>query len=358
MTIPGRKIMHHSPKVNNGKSLLALDIGGGTQDLLVWTEGESLENALQCVLPSPTVMVARKINQATQDQTAIFLTGPLMGGGASSQAIRNHLEAGLLVYAQARSALTIRDNLDQVARMGVRFTEAAPPEAVSIFLADIQEKALRGLFESFGLVLPEERLVAVQDHGFSPRESNRRFRFQHWEAFLNSKEPLETLLYQNIPEHLTRMRAVQESWPRAQVMDTGAAAILGALEDEHVNDLNSPNLLIVNIGNEHTLAAWLVEGQIRGIYEHHTFFLNREKLLNTLRGFISGRLTNDQVLQDRGHGCLNTFPLDSPFPPLIVTGPKREMLAQAGGLMAAPYGNMMLSGCFGLRRAFRFSNPV
>ncbi|MBI5607189.1 MAG: hypothetical protein HY879_27980, partial [Deltaproteobacteria bacterium] len=51
--------MNHSPKSTiNGQSLLALDIGGGTQDLLVWDEGQPMENALQCVLPSPTVMVA------------------------------------------------------------------------------------------------------------------------------------------------------------------------------------------------------------------------------------------------------------------------------------------------------------
>ena len=48
--------------------ILALDIGGGTQDLLVWNEGEPPENALQCILPSPTVMIARKINQATRDR--------------------------------------------------------------------------------------------------------------------------------------------------------------------------------------------------------------------------------------------------------------------------------------------------
>lgn len=350
--------MHHSPKLTDGKSIVALDIGGGTQDLLFWTEGEPNENAVQCVLPSPTVMVARKIKQATHEQKAIFLIGSLMGGGASSQAIRNHLKAGLPVYAQPKTALTLHDNLEYVAQMGVRITEAAPPEAVEIYMADIQEKALIALFESFGLVLPEVRLVAVQDHGFSPKESNRRFRFRQWEEFLNSQKPLETLLYRTIPPYLTRMKAVQEIWPQALVMDTGAAAILGAQEDDRVMRLESPNLLIVNVGNEHTLAAWRVEGRIRGIYEHHSFFLNQEKLLNDLRQFIRGLLTNDQVLKDRGHGCFNTSPLDLPFPPLIVTGPKRAMLIQTQAYMAAPYGNMMLSGCFGLLRAFRFSKSA
>lgn len=346
--------MNHSPKVNiNGKSILALDIGGGTQDLLVWTEGQPMENALQCVLPSPTVMVARKIRQAAQDQKAVFLTGHLMGGGASSGAIRHHLKSGLKVYAQPHTALTIRDNLEQVTQMGVRITEEAPPGAVPIFMADIQEKALSTFFEAFGMVLPEDRLVAVQDHGFSPQKSNRRFRFEQWEAFLNTGKPLETLLYRHIPKHLTRMKVVQEIWPQAQVMDTGAAAVLGALEDEEVKKLESPSLLIVNVGNEHTLAAWIVEDRIRGIFEHHTFFLNQEKLMLDLQNFVSGQLINEQVLQDMGHGCLNSAPRVDASYPIIVTGPRRTMLSRNQALMAAPFGNMMLSGCFGLLRAFR-----
>lgn len=350
--------MHHSPKINNGQSILTLDIGGGTQDLMVWTEGEPLGNALQCVLPSPTIMIARKINQATQDRKAIYLTGHLMGGGASSQAVRDHLKAGLPVYAQPQAALTIRDDLDQVAQMGIQITDSVMAEAVRFEMGDIQETALSMLFESFGLVLPEVRLVAVQDHGYSPRESNRRFRFKHWENFLASGKPLETLLYRIIPSYLTRMKAVQEIWPQALVMDTGAAAILGALEDEKVKKLNSHRLLIVNIGNEHTLAAWMVEGRLVGVFEHHTFFLNKEKLMTDLEGFVSGRLTNEQVLLDSGHGSLNFSPWEGQFPTLIVTGPQRGLLALTPAIMAAPYGNMMLSGCFGLLRAFRFSNPA
>jgi uncharacterized protein (DUF1786 family) len=350
--------MHQSSILKNKKSILALDIGGGTQDLLIWTEGESLEKALQCVLPSPTIMTARKINQATLSRKAIFLTGHLMGGGASSQAVRDHLKTGLPVYAHSQAALTLRDDLDQVARMGVRITDSAPDEAVKIEMGDIQEAALTRLFESFGLVLPETRLVAVQDHGFEPQDSNRQFRFQHWEEFINSQRPLETLLYSTIPSYLTRMKAVQETWPQAQVMDTGAAAILGAMEDEQVKKMISPNTLIVNIGNEHTLAAWIMEGRLRGIFEHHTFFLNKEKLMTDLEKFIDGRLTNEQVFQDGGHGCLNFAPREDRYPPLIVTGPRRRLLADAPVIMAAPFGNMMLSGCFGLLRAFRFSNPA
>jgi uncharacterized protein (DUF1786 family) len=298
-------------------------------------------------------MIARKISQATLNRKPVFLTGRLMGGGASSQAVRDHLQAGHPLYAHPAAALTIRDDLIQVAQMGIQITDSAPTGAVAIALGDIQEAALNGLFESFGLVLPDLRLVAVQDHGFAPQESNRRFRFKQWEDFLASGKPLEALLYQDIPAHLTRMKAVQETWPQALVMDTGAAAILGALEDEQLTKMDSPNILIVNIGNEHTLGAWLVEGRLAGIWEHHTFFLSREKLLKDLGGFVAGILTNEEVLEDQGHGCLNNAPWDGRFPPLIVTGPRRGLLASAPVHMAAPFGNMMLSGCFGLLRAFR-----
>jgi uncharacterized protein (DUF1786 family) len=346
-----------SQKAHNPESILALDIGGGTQDLLVWDKGEPLENALQCVLPSPTVMVARRIIRAARNGQPVYLTGTVMGGGPSSRAARDHLKAGLTVYAQAKPAMTIQDNLDYVTQMGVRLTESPPTESVSIFMADIQERALSTLFEAFEMTLPEHRLVAVQDHGFSPKESNRRFRFRQWEAFLESGRPIENLLYRHIPGHLTRMQAVQEIWPTALVMDTGAAAILGALEDAKVKGLVSAPFLIVNIGNEHTLAAWWVEGRVQGIYEHHTGLLNREKLLAQLRDFITGRLTNDQILEDMGHGCLNKNPSGSPSLPMVVTGPRRAMLDQGSVVMAAPYGNMMLSGCFGLLRAFRYTDP-
>jgi hypothetical protein len=41
--------------------------------------------------------------------------------------------------------------------------------------------------------------------------------------------------------------------------------------------------------------------------------------------------------------------------PLIVTGPRRELLAgsELPAEFAAPHGDMMLTGCFGLLRALR-----
>ena len=185
-------------------------------------------------------------------------------------------------------------------------------------------------------------------------ESNRKFRFNHWRAFLEKGQPLESLLLREVPPYLTRMRAVRETWPQALVMDTGAAAILGALEHEGWQDRPPAQCLAVNIGNEHTLAAWLVEGALKGVYEHHTFFLDREKLLAYLEDFVLGRMSNEQVFGDKGHGCLNLAPANVFPSTLLATGPRRALLAGTRAVMAAPHGNMMLSGCFGLLRAFRF----
>ncbi|MBI5583287.1 MAG: DUF1786 domain-containing protein [Deltaproteobacteria bacterium] len=344
--------MNNNPDFENSWEVLALDIGGGTQDLLLWSPNRSMENSVQCVLPSPTVMVARRIAEATRQSRPIFLSGSLMGGGASSQAIRRHLKSGLPVYAEPGPAMTLHDNLEYILEAGVILTETAPAEAVKIHLSDIQEEALTALLESFELSRPGHYLVAVQDHGYSPVESNRKFRFQHWERFLQGRKPLETLLYREVPDYLTRMRALQGTWPQARVMDTGAAAILGALEDDR-NPGRAEELLVVNIGNEHTLGAWLVEGALKGIYEHHTTLLDREKLLDHLDRFVAGAISNEAVYADRGHGCLNTAPRTGRLPRLLVTGPRRHLLAGTRAEMAAPYGNMMLSGCFGLLRAYR-----
>ncbi|RLI73208.1 hypothetical protein DRO97_07885, partial [Archaeoglobales archaeon] len=61
-------------------AVFTLDVGTGTQDFLLYS-GENIRNNLKMVLPSPTKIVARKINNATKQRKDIFLTGYTMGGG-------------------------------------------------------------------------------------------------------------------------------------------------------------------------------------------------------------------------------------------------------------------------------------
>ena len=63
--------------------ILAIDVGSGTQDILLYEAGKPMENCVQMVLPSPTRLAAQKIGAATALKKSIFLSGNTMGGGPS-----------------------------------------------------------------------------------------------------------------------------------------------------------------------------------------------------------------------------------------------------------------------------------
>jgi uncharacterized protein (DUF1786 family) len=113
-------------------------------------------------------------------------------------------------------------------------------------------------------------------------------------------------------------------------------------------------LMVVNLGNAHAFAA-LVRGEhLWGIYEHHTGLLNRVKLFDHLGRFQAGELTNEEVFADQGHGCAYApdYPKSKPFAFTVITGPRRHLARGWPGVFAAPLGDQMLSGCFGLLQAY------
>ncbi len=333
--------------------LLAMDIGGGTQDILLWDPAETVENAVKLVVPSPTRIIARRIEALTQAGRDIFLTGRLMGGGAVTQAVRRHLAAGLKVYAQPDPARTLHDDLEKPAAWGVRLVPEQPPGTSAVVLGDIDLPACQRALAEFGVDLPRHFAVAVQDHGFSPQASNRRHRFRHWEEFLARGGELWRLAYLHPPADFTRMLAVQEALPGALLMDTCAAGVWGALLDERVQERRQDGFVVINIGNEHTFAVLVRQGLVYGIYEHHTGLLSPAKLADHIRRFQVGQLSNEEIFSDLGHGCLvgPRFAEGRPFTTLVLTGPQRRLGRDLKAIHAAPYGDMMLTGCFGLAAA-------
>ncbi len=335
-------------------SIMALDVGGGTQDLFIWEPGQTVENAVKMVLPAPTQILARRLGRLTAAGRPIFLQGRVMGGGALTTAVRRHLARGLPVYATREAALTLSDRLEQLTAWGVALTETPPGEAAAVTLGDLDLEGLRGLLAAFEVPFPGHFAVAVQDHGFAPQESNRRFRFRFWENFLHQGGELRNLAFRQPPAFFTRMLSVAETLPGALLMDTCAAGVRGALLDPQAREHLAAGLLVVNLGNAHTFAALVKEDRLWGIYEHHTGLLDQGKLFDQLTRFQAGALTNDEVFADQGHGCAYApdYPSAAPFSFTVITGPRRRLAQGWPGVFAAPLGDMMLTGCFGLVAAF------
>jgi uncharacterized protein (DUF1786 family) len=337
------------------QNILAMDVGSGTQDILLYEEGKAMENCVQMVLPSPTRLMAQKITAATALKKSIFLSGNTMGGGPCSWAAGEHLRAGLKVYATETAALTFSDNLEEVRRQGIRVTNRPPRGAIKIPLRDVDLPALRRALRPFQVRLPEAFAVAVQDHGFNPRGSNRRFRFQYWENFLESGGNLSALIYRRPPPYMTRMLAVQKDAPGAWVMDTCAAAVWGILCDPQAAAKREEGIVALNLGNQHTMGALIRGNRVWGIFEHHTGRMTRDKLRGIVERFPRKAVSNEEIFQDQGHGCAfhPQYSRGKGFRFVAVTGPRRSLVEGLRYYPAAPYGNMMLAGCFGLVAALK-----
>src|SRR6202171_4348262 len=281
--------------------LLTIDVGTGTQDILVVEAGSVIENSVQLIMPSPTALLAERVKQATQDRVDLVLTGVTMGGGPDHWAVEAHLRAGLQVYATPDAARTFDDDLDRVAATGIRIVDSpvATNEARRLELRDFYLAELMEALRAFGVSTVFDAVaVAVFDHGAAPPGvSDRRFRFDYLREQVERGVGLEGFgfLAAEIPPRMTRMQAVASNWSGPEplfLMDTGPAAILGALEDGVV--ATSDPVPGVNVGNFHTIAALLQGRRIAGLFEHHTGELTRSKLEQYLDALATGSLSHDQ----------------------------------------------------------------
>lgn len=342
--------------------VLAIDVGTGTQDIFLHGFSKDIENSPKFVLPSPTVIVAEKIKRATLDNKSIFLTGSTMGGGPSTMAIKKHLRAGLQVFATPTAAKTVDDDLDEVSSMGIQILPTDPPESSEkINTTDCYVLEIIETLRKFGINIDTlDIAIAVQDHGDAPKGmSDRKFRFEHLQKVLTHGDFLTQAYFENeVPEYFTRMKAAASDLSKMPqinsilVMDTGTAAVLGALEDKKVSQQKSK--IIVNVGNGHTLGVSLHDKQVVGVFEHHTGSLDIDKLDGFIRDLAKGKLTNEDVFNDGGHGAFVKQGLSEDYI-LAVTGPRRNLLSNSSlnPYFAVPNGDMMLSGCFGLVKALK-----
>ena len=136
------------------------------------------------VLPSQTQLVAAKVRAATAAGRPIHLQGTVMGGGASTDAMKDHLAAGLPLSATAEAGRTIHNDLDKVLALGVDIRQDPPPGAVVIETGDVDLAAFEAALAPFGVSVPERVAVAVQDHGYRPGAGNNEVRFEYLQGLL------------------------------------------------------------------------------------------------------------------------------------------------------------------------------
>jgi uncharacterized protein (DUF1786 family) len=346
--------------------ILAIDIGTGTQDIILLDSRLDFENSYKMVLPSPTLILRKKIQAATLAGKTLLLRGVTMGGGPCSWAIEDHLKKGLKVFAFAQAAQTINDDLEAVRDLGVeviRPEEAArlDPSVVSLTLGDVDFNTIEKAFGEFSVRLDSLDLITVGvfDHGNAPAGySDRKFRFEYLENRLKISNNLSTFAFPSseIPNDMTRLAAVRESLAACpaplMVMDTAPAAVFGASLDPLSRKFLRK--LIVNIGNFHTLAFRLGPTGIEGFFEHHTGMLDPSLLEIFIRKLAEASLTDAEIFSSQGHGARilteNPLSLGESNCPVIITGPRRSMLAgsELDTHLAVPFGDMMTAGCVGL----------
>ena len=355
--------------------ILTVDIGTGTQDIFLYDSNLDIENGFKLVLPSPTMMIHRRLKQTLPLRTPILLTGHQMGGGPSAWAIEEVARAGIPVYMTPSAATTLNDELDKVEALGIKIVsedevKGLTSKVESLELKDFDFQLISKTFKDFGVSLNDLSAIAVAvfDHGNAPAGvSDRQFRFDYLDERIRAKNSLASFIFPSseIPKIMTRLQAVADSAGNLDcpllVMDTAPAAVLGANFDPVV--AKRERKIIVNVGNFHTLAFRLGDG-IEGVFEHHTGEIDLPKLEKYIRALADGSLKHQDIFDDMGHGALvygdNPFEFGKDDFDIVVTGPRRSLFNRQSKIenrkslrpyFSVPFGDMMIAGCFGLLAA-------
>jgi uncharacterized protein (DUF1786 family) len=336
--------------------ILAIDIGAGTQDILLFDSAKKIENCISLVLPTPSKFIAEQLKTIDNH---VYIYGDTIGGGSLIRAILNHLRKGYRVVMEESAAYSIRNDLEEVKSMGIQVgKDSSSDHFQKLEIREVDLPILENFVSNFGENLRVDVMaIAVQDHGVAPKGvSDRAFRFEKMETLLKKDNKPEAFCFaeDSIPSYYLRMRSAVKAVRRISttpvlVMDTSFSAILGCMEE-----VTGPSL-VVNVGNGHTIAALVIEGRIEGLYEHHTHELTPEKLERDLGLLIKGELDGKKVFEENGHGAITLNPYKGEVH-IFVTGPNRDLFKGTGMKFtyAAPGGNTMMTGPMGLVRAAKY----
>lgn len=329
-------------------SCLALDIGAGTQDALIYIPGEHLENSVKLIYPSPSKIFYSKIKKLNCD---LFVAGETMGGGFVTKAFKEHIDKGYNVFLSKSAAQTVKDDPEKVKKIGFNIFENI--ENPNLELSDLNLDLFENLRCKAEYSDFEKIFVAVQDHGYIKNQSDRITRMEFLKGFLGGN--LIKAFFDNntvIPEGFNRFKSIQKQLSCAGyndfvITDTGIAAALGALYN-----IKERPAITIDAGNGHTFGALVYEDfKIASFFEHHTSMLNPQKIKNLLTEMQNARLSFELVYNDGGHGAQTLVDKTFDSVPIIVTGPRSHELFNISSddvTFATPAGDTMITGPVGL----------
>ena len=263
--------------------------------------------------------------------------------------------------------------------MGIRIVsddeaKLLPDDVHRVELKDLDLPAIRAALAAFDVSPEFDGLaLACLDHGAAPPgvlrpplplrapPARRRRGKNDLTAF--------AFLPEELPDYLTRARAMMDT-ARAQdpdtpsvFLDTGPAAAIGALQDPHVAAAETQ--LVLNLGNMHALAFHL-----RGTQHHQPLRASHRRDLaradrrlhrapDRRHARARGSLQQQRATASSTQTAKPHQRRAATTPLVAVTGPQRSKIrnSRLDPYFATPHGDMMISGCFGLLRAFAAKYP-
>lgn len=178
------------------RDVFAIDVGSGTQDILITDEKLSGIKA-KMVLPAPTQLFAIKIRNSKKD---VFCDGYIMGGGAITGALMRHAERYRVVMTEY-AAHTVRDDLEQVRARGINIGTESDMKGnyLKLTLRDVDMEAFRSSLEGLNYRLPRPDnlvvAVAVQDTASHLKVSATGYSGSSRSAIRSKKAPHSGISY-------------------------------------------------------------------------------------------------------------------------------------------------------------------
>jgi len=340
--------------------ILAIDIGFGTQDILLFDTDKNIENCIKMILPTPSLKFSNYIKNLERD---IKIAGDTIGGDRVSKLLKKHVQKGYKVEMTESAAMCIRDDIDEVRGLGIDVVEdISKPD---IYFKEFDLAPLKEFLLNYDINLSDVEYIAlaVQDHGTAEKGmSDRKFRMINMSKALSKAPVPESFVYtlEEVPVLFKRMGSLANrvknecKGKKGIIMDTSPCAILGCLSSEEAAYYKEP-YMVINFGNKHIMAAIINENsKITGLFEHHTPILRNDtkKLTDFLKRFADGTLSDEEVFEDYGNGVFyySCAPNFDNLNHIVVTGPNRRLIKSTGFRFkfAAPAGDMMITGPLGL----------